>query len=57
MGQVRYVQRTAIIQQLQAGNVVLLTNVGVSAAGELLNCNAFDVSWPPACPCCVEPNG
>lgn len=43
MGQVRYVQQAAIQQQLAAGNVVLLTNVGVSAAGELLNCNAYDV--------------
>lgn len=44
MGQVRYVQSGAIAQQLQAGNIVLLTNVGVSAAGELLNCNIYDVS-------------
>lgn len=48
MGQVRYVQRGAINEQLQAGNIVLLTNVGVSAAGELLNCNAYDVSWQAA---------
>ena len=47
MGQVRYVQRTAVQQQLAAGNIVLLTNVGVSAAGELLNCNAYDASAAP----------
>lgn len=55
MGQVRFVQRAAIEQQLAAGNMVLLTNIGVSSSGELLNCNAFDVSggWHlPACrPC------
>ena len=49
MGQVRFVQRTAIEQQLVAGNLVLLTNIGVSSSGELLNCNVFDVS-------CVEPD-
>lgn len=45
MGQVRFVQEIAIRQQLEAGNIVLLTNVGVSASGELLNCNVYDVSW------------
>ena len=44
MGQVRFVQREAIRSQLDAGNIVLLTNVGVSASGELLNCNAYDVA-------------
>lgn len=44
MGQVRFVQRAAVEQQLSAGNLVLLTNIGVSSSGELLNCNAFDVS-------------
>ena len=44
MGQVRFVQRAAVEQQLAAGNLVLLTNIGVSSSGELLNCNAFDVS-------------
>ena len=37
-------QRGAIEQQLAAGNLVMLTNIGVSSSGELLNCNAFDVS-------------
>ncbi|PSC67080.1 putative amino-acid acetyltransferase chloroplastic isoform X1 [Micractinium conductrix] len=44
MGQVRFVQRGAVEQQLAAGNLVLLTNIGVSSAGELLNCNSFDVA-------------
>lgn len=44
MGQVRFVQQEAISRQLDAGNIVLLTNIGVSASGELLNCNAFDVA-------------
>ncbi|KAL4424467.1 hypothetical protein ABPG77_006405 [Micractinium sp. CCAP 211/92] len=44
MGQVRFVQRGAIEQQLSAGNLVLLTNIGVSSSGELLNCNCFDVA-------------
>ena len=44
MGQVRCVQRGAVEQQLAAGNLVLLTNIGVSSSGELLNCNAFDVA-------------
>ena len=49
MGQVRFVQAEAINQQLQTGAIVLLTNIGVSANGELLNCNTYDVrgvgSW------------
>lgn len=44
MGQVRFVQKDALSTQLDAGNIVLLNNVGVSASGELLNCNAFDVA-------------
>lgn len=47
MGQVRFVQRAAVQAQLASGNLVLLTNIGVSSSGELLNCNAFDVS--PGC--------
>jgi acetylglutamate kinase len=41
MGMVRFVQRAAIAQQLSAGNLVLLTNIGVSSSGDLLNRNAF----------------
>jgi amino-acid N-acetyltransferase len=44
MGQVRFVQREAVRQQLDAGNIVLLTNVGVTAGGDLLNCNSYDVA-------------
>ena len=44
MGQVRFVQSEALQQQLSSGNIVLLTNIGVSASGELLNCNVYDVS-------------
>jgi amino-acid N-acetyltransferase len=44
MGQVRYVQAEAVRRQLEGGSVVLLTNVGVSAAGELLNCTVLDVA-------------
>ena len=52
MGQVRFVQRAAVEQQLAADNLVLLTNIGVSSSGELLNCNAFDVSSSSSCCCC-----
>ena len=51
MGQVRFVQRGAMEQQLAAGNLVMLTNIGVSSSGELLNCNAFDVSRHAALHC------
>lgn len=51
MGQVRFVQREAVQQQLDGGNIVLLTNVGISASGELLNCNAFDVRRGNGSPC------
>jgi amino-acid N-acetyltransferase len=44
MGQVRFVQKESLRTQLDAGNIVLLNNVGVSAAGELLNCNVYDVA-------------
>jgi amino-acid N-acetyltransferase len=44
MGQVRFVQKEALRTQLDADNIVLLNNVGVSAAGELLNCNVYDVA-------------
>ena len=59
MGQVRFVQRGAVEQQLAAGNIVLLTNIGVGSAGELLNCNAFDVSAATCCcapACCISSN-
>lgn len=41
---VRFVQVTGIREQLDAGHIVLLTNLAYSAAGEPLNCNIFDVA-------------
>lgn len=43
-GSVRFVQHEAIHQQLDLGHVVLLSNLGYSASGEVLNCNTFDVA-------------
>lgn len=43
-GSVRFVQAQAIHQQLDLGHLVLLSNLGYSASGEVLNCNTFDVA-------------
>lgn len=43
-GEVRFVDRKALRQQLDCENLVLLSNLGYSTAGELLNCNTFDVA-------------
>jgi amino-acid N-acetyltransferase len=43
-GAVRFVQTDAIKRQLDAGAIVLLNNLGYSAAGEVLNCNIYDVA-------------
>lgn len=43
-GVVRFVQVDAIRRQLDSGNVVLLSNLGYSAAGEVLNCDAYTVA-------------
>ena len=40
----RFVQREAILQQLDLRHIVLLSNLAYSAAGEVLNCNTFDVA-------------
>jgi amino-acid N-acetyltransferase len=40
---VRFVLKDDITRQLDGGNVVLLSNLGFTAAGELLNCNTYDV--------------
>ncbi|KAK9810524.1 hypothetical protein WJX72_012135 [[Myrmecia] bisecta] len=40
-GNVRFVQVDAVKRQLDAGNVVLLSNLGYSAAGEVLNCDIY----------------
>ncbi len=41
--QVRFVQVASIARQLDAGAVVLLSNLGFSAAGEVLNCDIYQV--------------
>ncbi len=41
--QVRFVIKDAIRKQLDNGNIVLLSNLGFTAAGEVLNCNTYDV--------------
>lgn len=43
-GVVRFVQVDAVRKQLDAGNIVLLSNLGYSAAGEVLNCDAYTVA-------------
>ena len=40
-GVVRFVQADAVRRQLSAGCVVLLSNLGYSAAGEVLNCDIY----------------
>lgn len=41
--QVRFIARDAIRRQLDNDNIVLLSNLGFTAAGEVLNCNTYDV--------------
>jgi acetylglutamate kinase len=43
-GVVRFVQSEAVRRQLDSGNVVLLSNLGYSAAGEVLNCDTYTVA-------------
>ena len=43
-GVVRFVQRDAVNRQLDSGNIVLLSNLGYSAAGEVLNCDIYTVA-------------
>lgn len=43
-GVVRFVQRDAVRRQLDSGNIVLLSNLGYSAAGEVLNCDTYTVA-------------
>lgn len=40
-GVVRFVQSDAVRRQLALGAVVLLSNLGYSAAGEVLNCDIY----------------
>ncbi|MCG8414878.1 MAG: amino-acid N-acetyltransferase [Pseudomonadales bacterium] len=42
-GKIRKVQATAIQQQLDAGNIVLLSNLGYSVTGEIFNLSAEEV--------------
>ncbi|PNH03296.1 Amino-acid acetyltransferase, partial [Tetrabaena socialis] len=42
-GEVRFVLKDDIKRQLESGNIVLLSNIGFTAAGEVLNCNTYDV--------------
>lgn len=50
-GAVRFVHAPAIHAQLDVGNVVLLSSLGYSASGELLNCNTYDVAVRAAVEC------
>ncbi|EFN52161.1 hypothetical protein CHLNCDRAFT_7287, partial [Chlorella variabilis] len=43
-GVVRFVQADPVRRQLSEGNVVLLSNLGYSAAGEVLNCDIYSVA-------------
>ena len=43
-GVVRFVQRDAVKKQLELGNILLLSNLGYSAAGEVLNCDMYTVA-------------
>lgn len=38
-GEVRFIQHTAILKQLDAGHIVVMSNIGFSGIGEVLNCN------------------
>lgn len=43
-GKVRSLNTASISSQLQAGHIVLLTSLAYSLAGEVLNCNVFDIA-------------
>lgn len=43
-GVVRFVQRDAVRYQLDTGNIVLLSNLGYSISGEVLNCDTYSVA-------------
>jgi amino-acid N-acetyltransferase len=43
-GEVRFVDVDSISRQLQLNNVVVLSNLGYSAAGEVLNCHTYEVA-------------
>lgn len=43
-GEVRYVDAQAISEQLSLNNVVILSNLGYTASGDVLNCHTFEVA-------------
>ena len=43
-GDVAYVDVDAVAQRLRQGDVVLLSSLGFNAAGEVLNCQSYDVA-------------
>ena len=47
-GEVRFVMKDPIQKQLDLGNIVLLSNLGFTASGEVLNCNTYDVGFHAA---------
>jgi hypothetical protein len=53
-GFVRFIDAAAVTKQLSHGNIVLLSNLGYSAGGELLNCNTYDVAITAAVACGVD---
>lgn len=50
----RFVQAEAVQRQLEQGHVVLLSNLAYSAAGEVLNCNSYDVATHAAIELCAD---
>ena len=51
--QVRFVLKDDIARQLDLGNIVLLSNLGFTASGEVLNCNMYDVGLHAAVEVCL----
>jgi len=43
-GQVRWVEASGIHEQLDTGHVILMNNLGFTAAGEVLNCSTYEVA-------------
>eukprot|EP01024_Parvocaulis_polyphysoides_P018446 TRINITY_DN18180_c0_g2_i3.p1 TRINITY_DN18180_c0_g2~~TRINITY_DN18180_c0_g2_i3.p1 ORF type:complete len:564 (-),score=97.15 TRINITY_DN18180_c0_g2_i3:303-1754(-) len=47
-GEVRYIDHVSVNQQLDNDNIVILSNLGFSPAGELLFCNVYEVGMKAA---------
>lgn len=47
-GEVKFVRKKEILEQLNMGNIVVLNNVGFSVTGELLNCNTYALACQTA---------